>query len=115
MKRLKLFKRNKLKSKINSETPDSVMNTFGKFYVFSIAYLVFFYVVFPFFLIYRINTFNCVAIIIFLSLFYIYMIIDVKRKRKNFISSLYVFLIFLVIVSISFSIIKLVTISWKYL
>ena len=111
MKKLKIFKSNKLRKKINSEIPDNVMNVLGKFYLFSLAYLVFFYGVFPFYLIDLINIYNSIAIIIFLTVFYIYMVFDVRRKREHFVSMLYFFLIFLVFISISFSIIKLITIS----
>lgn len=92
---------------MREQIPEDIRILFGKFYLFSIAYVFFFAFAFPFFLMYYISWVSKILTIVFLSCFYIYILIDVHKKRKRFTSSIYIFLIVLVIVSISFSIIKL--------
>ena len=91
---------------IQGQIPDDVKIALGKFYIFSMLYLIFFGVIFPFVLIDNISLVSQILSIILLAGFYIYMLIDVKKKKKKFTSSLFVILIVLVFVLMSFSIIK---------
>lgn len=86
--------------------PDEIKVSFGKFYLFSLVYIVFFFVIYPFLLINWINDFTCGLVIAFLTIFYIYIIRDTKRKVKTFSSTFYYLLILGVFLSISFSIVK---------
>ena len=97
----------RLKKLYKAEIPDYIKVLFGKFYVFSFFYLVFFFVIYPFLLLKRISLFNLVAIICFFGLFYIWIVIDVFRKKKEYNSSLFIILLVLVLAAISFSVIKL--------
>ncbi len=96
--------------KINKEmykaVPDEIKIAFGKFYLFSIIYIVFFLGLYPFWLINYLNDFVCGLIVGFLTVFYIYMIMDTKRKVKTFISTFYYLLILIVFLAISFSVVK---------
>lgn len=86
--------------------PDDVKIAFGKFYVFSFIYLLFFLIIYPFFLINYLNDFFSGIIFGFLVVFFIYMIKDTKVKAKTFASSFYYLLILCVFLAISFSIVK---------
>ena len=92
---------------LKREIPDEIKVLFGKFYVFSFVYILFFLILIPFVLGRFFHKVSIGLLIFWLSIFYIYMIIDVNKKRKSFTSSIFVFLIFLVVSSIIFSIIKL--------
>lgn len=86
--------------------PEDVKIAFGKFYVFSFIYLIFFLLLYPFLLIKTLSDF-CLGIVFgFLLIFYIYIIRDTRKKIKTFSSNLYYFLIVCVFLSMSFSIIK---------
>ncbi len=98
----------KLKEIYKKEVPEEIRVLFGKFIVFSILYLIFFGGIYPFFLVSHFHKVNLILILVFLSLFYVFIIIDVIRKKKHFNSILFVILLLLVIISISFSIVKLV-------
>lgn len=104
----KKSKKKELKKLYKTEIPDEIKVLFGKFYIFSIIYLIFFLVIFPFCLLERISLLNLLAILLFLSLFYIWIIVDVFKKKKNFSSNLFVILLISVILAISFSIVKLI-------
>ena len=88
--------------------PDDIKILFGKFYVYSLVYIVFFGILYPFILMYYLNKIFTIIMFIVLIFLYIYMIIDIKKKTGKYISTMYFFLILLVILSISLSIIKLV-------
>lgn len=96
-----------LKKEINKSIPDEIKVLFGKFYLFSFCYLIFFFILYPFWLINKVSTLFSIILIIILILFYLYMIVDVCKKRGNFLSTLFVLLIMFVFMGISFSIIKL--------
>ena len=96
-----------LKEKINSQIPVEIKSTFGKFYIFSILYIIFFAIIFPFVFMNHISLVSKILSILFLSFFYVYIVIDVHKKRKTFMSTIYIVLIVAVILSISFSIVKL--------
>ena len=108
----KQVSKDKLKNKKNiskemyEAVPDDIKIAFGKFYLFSLIYIIFFLGLYPFVLIKYISDFSCGLIVGFLTVFYIYMILDTKKKVKKFISTYFYILIFLVLLSISFSIVK---------
>lgn len=91
---------------VRKEIPNEIKILFGKFYLFSFIYILFFSIIYPLFLINILTELSSVIIFIFLIIFYIYIILDVKKKKNNYNSSMYVILILLVLTSISFSIIK---------
>lgn len=91
---------------VNKEIPNEIKILFGKFYLFSFIYIIFFAVIYPFLLLKVITELSSIILFIFLIMFYIYMIIDVKKKKKTYNSTMYMILILLVLVSISFSIVK---------
>lgn len=101
---------NKKKKDISKEMykaiPDEIKVAFGKFYFFSLLYIIFFLGVYPFILIKHISDFSCGLIIGFFTIFYVYMILDTKKKVKKFVSTYYYVLIFIVLLSISFSVVK---------
>ncbi len=106
-------KQNKKKEIVKEETmqsqiPDEVKIALGKFYIFSIVYILYFGVIFPFYLIYNVSLVSQILVTIILIGFYIYMLVDVFKKKKKFTSTLFVFLIILVFIVISFSIIKMI-------
>lgn len=86
--------------------PDEIKIAFGKFYLFSLIYIVFFLGIYPFLLMKHISDFSSGLIIGFLTVFYFYIIRDTKKKVKTFISTYYYILMFIVFLSISFSIVK---------
>lgn len=96
-----------LKEKINSQIPVEIKKLFGKFYIFSIFYIIFFAGVFPFVFMKHISLVSKILAILFLTVFYIYIIVDVHKKRKTFMSTIYIVLIVAVFLSISFSIVKI--------
>lgn len=105
-KKKKEKKKITINKKIDTAIPNEIKILFGKFYVFSIIYIIFFSVLFPFVIMKRISMISSFLIILFLAVFYIYMIVDVYKKKKEYNSTVYMMLIVLVLVSISFSIVK---------
>lgn len=99
-------KREDFRKAMLASVPDDIKIIYGRFVLFSIIYLVFFFIVYPFYLMYRINKVCSILIFIILIIFYVYMIVDVWKKRKTYMADGYVFFIPLVFVGISFSIIK---------
>ncbi len=108
----KQVSKDKIKSKKNiskemyKAVPDEIKVAFGKFYLFSLVYIVFFSIIYPFLLIKYMSDFTCGLVVGFLTVFYIYIIRDTKRKVKTFSSTFYYLLILGVFLSISFSIVK---------
>ena len=92
---------------IHKQIPDEVKVALGKFYIFSLIYIIFFGVIFPFYLIYNVSLVSQILVIILLMIFYVYMLVDVFKKKQKFTSTLFVFLIILVFFLISFSIVKM--------
>lgn len=101
-------RKKELKKLYKNEIPDNIKVIFGKFYFFSLLYLIFFLIIYPFVLIERFSLLNLLILLIFLSLFYIWIIIDVVKKKKGYNSNLFVLLIGLVILAISLSVVKLI-------
>ena len=101
-------RKKELKKLYKNEIPDNIKVIFGKFYFFSLLYLIFFLIIYPFVLIERFSLLNLLILLIFLSLFYIWIIIDVIKKKKGYNSNLFVLLIGLVILAISLSVVKLI-------
>ncbi len=93
---------------MNQSIPDDIKILFGKFYVYSLIYIVFFGILYPLVLMYYLNIIFTIIMFIVLILLYGYMIYDIKKKTGKYISNMFFFLIILVFLSLSFSIIKLV-------
>ena len=100
-------KKKEIKKQYKTEVPDNIKILFGKFYIFSILYLIFFLIIYPFVLIGRFSLLNLIAILIFLGLFYLWIIIDVLKKKKEYSSNTFIILLIGVILAISLSIVKL--------
>ena len=103
----KAKKEKEVKETMNSQVPDEIKTVFGKFYVFSLIYILFFGIAFPFYVMDHISLVSRILQIVLLSLFYIYIVIDIRKKRKTFMSTIYIVLIIMVVLSISFSIVKM--------
>lgn len=100
-------KKNKeFKKEMIASIPDDIKIIYGKFTIFSIIYLIFFFIIYPFLLVDRISKIGSIMILVLMSLFYVYMIIDVWKKKKTYIADGYVLMIPLVIAAISYSVIK---------
>ena len=112
-KQNKKFDKEKKRNKelMKKEIPDNIKVVFGKYYLFSFIYILFLTVVFPFFLVSRINLVVSIVVLIILFIFYIYIVIDVIRKKKTYSSYIFVLLIILVILSFILSIMKLISFS----
>lgn len=105
---VKKNKKIKQKLKIDNQmtVPDKIKILYGKFFLFSIVYLVFFAGLYPFLLISKLSSIGSILIFILLLGFYVYMVVDVVKHRENYNSSIFVLLIILVLVAISFSVVK---------
>ena len=106
-------KKTKQKKVINQETihsqiPDEVKVALGKFYIFSMVYIIFFGFIFPFVLVDNISLLSQILSFVLLLGFYIFILIDVFKKKLKFTSTLFVVLIVLVFVLMSFSIVKMI-------
>lgn len=107
---VKLEKKKKLKDKkvaINKSIPDNIKILFGKFYFYSFVYILFFFIAYPIFLMNKLTTMFSVMLIILLTLFFCYMVYDVYKKKGKYMSITFVMLILIVLLGISFSVIKL--------
>ena len=114
MKRMSSIKKKKKKGvetpnvTMYQSIPEDVKISFGKFYAYSLIYILFFGILYPWFLMYYLNTVFTIIVFIVLIILYGLMIYDIKKKTGKFISTMFFILIVLVLVSISFSIIKLI-------
>lgn len=88
--------------------PDDIKMLFGKFYVYSLLYLIFFGILYPFFLMYYLNKIFTIIIFILLIVLYIFIIVDIKKKIGKYKSNVFIIFIILVLFSISFSIVRFV-------
>ena len=93
---------------VHNQIPDEVKIALGKFYIFSIVYIIFFGGVFPFYLMYNVSIISQILVIILLLGFYIYILFDAFKKKQKYTSTLFVFLIIIVLIVISFSIVKMI-------
>ncbi len=93
-------------NKIKKEIPDEVKILYGRFYVYSLIYIVFFGLIYPFLLVKRLSTLSSIIIFSCLGIFYIYIIRDVLKKKGRFNSTLFALFILIVVISLSFSVIK---------
>ena len=105
LKRLKKQK-NKINKKYLESIPREIRVIFGKFYVYSFVLFVFL-IVYSFIMKYISNISN-VALLIILPILYVYMIIDVCKKSKQFRSAIFYIFIFLNIISYICGLIKFV-------
>lgn len=102
MMKVKMKKSNT--KKIISEIPDEIRIMYGKFYIFSLLYIIFFGLLYPLFFVKIISFWSSIIVFLSLIIMYIYMIIDVFKRKKTFNSNLFFYLIFLVFLVISLSI-----------
>ncbi len=107
-KRKELKEKNRNNKNIKKEIPDNIKVLYGKFYVFSFIYIFFFLVVYPFILVNKIRYWASIMLFVLLGGFYIYMIWDVLKHKGRFNSTMFMVLILIVIMAISFSIVKFV-------
>lgn len=101
----KTNKSKKIRKEMKENIPIEIRKLFGKFYLFSLIYIIY-YVSYLFFY-NKLNKYFMIASNILLLLFYLYMIRDVIKNKKNYNSIAFVFFIGLVISLIVFSMIKL--------
>ena len=92
----------------NNGVPGEIRALFGKFYLFSFIYIIFFGIIYPFFLLKRVSIVSSILIFILLIIVYIYMIDDVRTKKKTFFSNMYFYLIIIVFFVISFSLVRFI-------
>jgi len=101
-----------MKKKDNKEykkaLPNEIKVLFGRFSLFSIIIILFVGILFPLLIMDNISLFSKIAILIVLLIYYVYMVIDVLRKKKNFNSPIFVLLIVLVGLSFISSVVKLI-------
>lgn len=88
--------------------PEEIKVLFGKFYVYSFIISLFFFTIYPFWLVKCLSKESLVGILVVAFLFYLYVLCDVKKKKKQFSSSIFMVLIFIVFSSFLFSLAKLV-------
>lgn len=104
---IRLIRRNSKNKKINDNIPDEIMTLFGKFYFYSFAYILLFSLFYPLFIISNVSNISLIlSYIIFIGL-YIFIIVDTLKKSKGFKSVIFLLLILLVVLSVSFSIVKI--------
>jgi len=92
--------------KVKKQIPDNIKVLYGKFYVFSFIYIFFFSILYPLWLVKVLNKLSSLILFIFLGSFYIYMIIDVRKNKGRFNSTVFMLLILFVVMAYSFSIVK---------
>ena len=88
--------------------PDDIKILFGKFYTYSLIYIIFFGLLYPLILMYYLNKIFTVIMFIVLFLLYGYIVYDIKKKTGKYKSNIFILLIILVLFSFSFSILRLV-------
>ena len=88
--------------------PDDIKMLFGKFYAYSLLYLVFFGILYPFILMYYLNKIFTIIMFIILIVLYIFIIIDIKKKIDKYKSNVFILFIILVLFAISFSIVRFI-------
>ena len=104
---IKLIKRNNKNKKINDNIPDEILMLFGKFYFYSFIYIIAFGLLYPLLIVPNVSLISLILSIVILLGLYVYIIYDVLKKSKGFKSSVFALFIVLVILSISFTIVKL--------
>lgn len=87
--------------------PEEIKVLFGKFYVYSLLYIIFFGILFPWILMYYLNNIFSIIMIFVLIILYVFIVYDIKKKTGKYISNLFFFLIALVVLTVSLSVIKL--------
>lgn len=86
-------------SEYKKSIPIEIRVLFGKFYLYSFCLIVFFLLLYPLIILRYCSFIMSLFLIILLGIFYIYMVIDVLRKRKTFDASLFYILILVFIIS----------------
>ncbi len=97
-----------LKVSMYDSVPDDIKVLFGKFYTYSLLYIVFLGILYPFILMYYLNKIFTIVMFIILVLLYGYIIYDIRKKVGKYKSNLFVIFIILVLLTFSFSILKFV-------
>lgn len=88
--------------------PDDVKMSFGKFYAYSLLYIIFFGILYPWILMYYLNKIFTIILFVVLVALYVYIIYDIKKRTDKYTSNLFYLLIVLVFISVSISIVRLV-------
>ena len=96
------------KMSLYESIPDEIKMLFGKFYTYSLLYIIFFGILFPWILMYYLNIIFSMVMIVLLVVLYIYMIWDIRKKTNKFTSNLFFLCIVLVCICISISIVRLI-------
>ena len=99
------------KSKIKENIPVEIKVLFGKFTFFSIIIILLLAVVYPFIVLNYFSIYSQIGLLVFVVLFYGYMIFNLIRKKKNFMSMLVPILIALVVLVLILDIIKLIGVN----
>jgi len=60
----------KNKRKLKDEIPNEIKILFGRFYVFSFVYILFFFLIYPFFLVHYISYYSSIILFAFFPFFY---------------------------------------------
>lgn len=96
------------KVSVYESIPDEVKISFGKFYSYSLIYIIFFSLLYPLILMYYLNKIFTIILFILLIILYCYIIFDIRKRIGKYRSIAFVFFIILVFFSISFSVLKLI-------
>ena len=88
--------------------PDNIKILFGKFYFYSLVYIIFFGILYPWILMFHLNKLFSVIMFLILIILYILIIFDIKKKIGKYRSNVFYVFIILVIVAISFSVVKFI-------
>lgn len=89
----------KVVSEYKKSIPIEVRVLFGKFYLYAFCLIVFFLLLYPLIVLKYCSFIMSLFLFILLGIFFVYMVIDVLRKRKNFNSSLFYILILVFVIS----------------
>lgn len=106
-------KKKELKDKIpkvvmDETVPEDIKLIFGKFCTYSFLYVAFFGIIYPFFLMYYLNKIFSIVLILMLVFLYGFIIYDIRKKAGKYRSNSFFFLIMLVILVVSLSVIRLI-------
>ena len=106
-------KKKELKDKIpkvvmDEPVPEDIKMVFGKFCAYSFLYVGFFGVIYPFFLMYYLDKFFSIGLIVGLIVFYGFIIFDTLKKAGKYKSNSFFFMVMFVVLVISLSIIRLI-------
>ncbi len=101
----------KQKREYRKNIPDEIKILYGKFIIYSFLMTLFFGFLFPFLLLDKISKISSFFLFLVLVLFYIFILIDVFRRRKTYHSTLFYILVFLFFSAVFYSVFKIFTLS----